>query len=83
MLALAAGTTLAGTIGFTALAGLLDSSDDLEDESKSDAIQVVVILARVWLLSSAIAGVLAIRAIIQVSLTIQYAYLLLLYCQTV
>lgn len=67
MLALAAGTTLVALLGISSLSGLLDSSDDLEDEAQSEALEVAVIFCRVWMLSSAVVGVIAGRAILQVS----------------
>lgn len=67
VLTLAAGTTAIALLGFSSLRGLLDSSDDLEDEAQSDALEVAVVFCRVWMLSSAVVGVVAVRAVLQVS----------------
>lgn len=67
MLALSAGTTLVALLGLTGLSGLLDSSDDLEDEAQSDALEVAVVFCRIWLLASAVIGVLSTRGSLQVS----------------
>lgn len=67
MLVLSAGTTLVALLGLTSLSGLLNSSDDLEDESQSDALEVAVVFCRVWLLASAVVGVLSVRGVLQVS----------------
>ncbi|KAK9900089.1 hypothetical protein P389DRAFT_165232 [Cystobasidium minutum MCA 4210] len=65
MLALAAGTTLLSMLGISSLSGMLDSSDDLEDESTSEALEVAVVFCRIWMLSSAVVGVIAVRAVVQ------------------
>lgn len=81
MLALSAGTTLVAVLGLTGLSGLLNSSDDLEDESQSDALEVAVVFCRVWLLGSAVVGVLSVRGVLQVSSSIYYHLLSCHCCQ--
>lgn len=63
---LAATTTLCGILGFVTLGRLMQ--DDAEDEAQSDALQATIACVRMWMLSSAIVGLLAARGTLKVCL---------------
>lgn len=65
MLLLAAGTTLYGVIGWSWIAGKLDSGDD-DLEDREDLMDLAFYACRAWSLCSIIVGAIAARGVVQV-----------------
>lgn len=65
MLLLAGGTALYGVLGWATLAGLLEPGD--EDEDRDALLQLLGYACRAWFLCSAVAGCIAARGVLQVS----------------